>query len=862
MGRPERPVNPGSGPVAELAAALRELRRTAGKPSYRRLATRAHFSPATLARAAAGNTLPSLEVTLAYATACGAQRGMWEQRWRQARDQAEGARLADHHGRVAGLESGGASERALPRPAQLPVGPVHFVGRDVELRLLDDAAATAHAAASPVLIVTGMAGVGKTALAMHWGRRAAARYPDGQLYVDLRGYTNALPPLCPAEALARFLRALGIAAEHIPGDADEAAALYRSLLADRRILVVLDNADSAEQIRPLLPGGTQCTTVITSRDRLAGLAALHDARLLPLEALSLGEAVDLLGRILAGSAASRTERSALARACACLPLALRIAAANITTRGHGSIQDYLAALSESAGLDVLQLPGDQQAAMRAAFDLSYVKLKPDLQHLFRRFGLLPGRDLTASGAAVLASLQPAQAARALAALSDRCLVLEEKPGRYTLHDLLRRYARERAHREEDPVQRGRAIAEMTAWYATTAAAAARVLFPQMTRLPANPADSGPFDDGATALTWLDAERDNLVAVASFAAGSASKSAAWQLADALRGYFWLRRCGPEWLVVATSSVAAADADGDHHARAAALMCLADAHSQLGPRRQAAEEYARAGGHAELANWPQAQVAILSNLGGLEHEMGRPRHAITHYLRALHMDQPLGRGAPTVHSNLGRAYTDMGEYAAAEHHLIRALELYPHAGRSASPAKAHNNLGVVRHLLANYDAALTDLHRALELFTELGDVHGQIEALVNVADTDRERGHPRTALDHATRALHLARLSSDPTDQSKALTALAAIHHQQGRHPQAANLCRQALALADTDDAYQQITALLGLSRAHLALGEAKAAQRHCAAATTLISNSGFARFASEANQLQARILRRLRMPVQK
>ncbi|MEV0344999.1 BTAD domain-containing putative transcriptional regulator [Nonomuraea sp. NPDC050680] len=345
---------------------------------------------------------------------------------------------------------------ASAMPAQLPPEPGQFTGRAAELRLLDSAATGGDAAA--ISMVTGTGGVGKTALAVHWGHRMRSLFPDGQLYVNLRGHSPERP-LRPIEALGQFLRGLGVPAERVPHAEEEASAAYRSLLADRRVLVILDDAGSEEQVRPLLPSGRRCATVITSRDRLTGLVARDGALPVPLGMLAPDEAGTLVGRLLGDErlAAERDAARELARACGYLPLALRVAAAGVLGRPAGGIAGQVRRLAGTR-LSSLAVNGDPHAAVRGAFDLSYRRLDPPSRRLFRLLGLIPGPTFTAEAAAALSGAPPSETDHLLSRLAAAHLIEESEPGRYTFHDLMREYARERARAEESELDRTRAEA--------------------------------------------------------------------------------------------------------------------------------------------------------------------------------------------------------------------------------------------------------------------------------------------------------------------------------------------------------------------------------------------------------------------
>ncbi|MFG1682659.1 BTAD domain-containing putative transcriptional regulator [Nonomuraea sp. NPDC049269] len=441
-------------------------------------------------------------------------------------------------------------------PSQLPPKPGQFTGRAAELGLLDSVATGGDTVG--IAMITGAGGVGKTALALHWGHRIRSRFPDGQLYVNLHGHSPERP-LRPIEALGQFLRGLGVPAERVPVTEEEASAAYRSLLADRRILVILDDAGSEEQIRPLLPGGRRCAAVITSRDRLAGLVARDGAVPVPLGMLAPDEAGLLFGRLLGGErlAAERDAARELARACGYLPLALRIAAAGILGRPCAGIAGQVRRLTMTR-LSSLAVGGDPHAAVRGAFDLSYHRLDPPSRRLFRLLGLIPGPTFTAEAAAALSGAPLAETDHLLCRLAAAHLIEEGDPGRYTFHDLMREYARERVRAEESEPDRTRALDALMDWYLRVLREAGNLAYPLTLRTSASTptpvlaptaatADGDRdrpigFTDRPAALAWLKAERANLIA----AMKSATQSPpGWRLMDAMSGYPELTGGQPGW-----------------------------------------------------------------------------------------------------------------------------------------------------------------------------------------------------------------------------------------------------------------------------------------------------------------------------
>ncbi|GGK73856.1 SARP family transcriptional regulator [Mangrovihabitans endophyticus] len=431
-------------------------------------------------------------------------------------------------------------------PAQLPADVAGFTGRAEDIQLLESLLPEGGGPAATVVVaaITGGAGTGKTALAVHWAHRVRCRFPDGQLYVNLRGYSPG-PSLRPIEVLTRFLHALGVPPDHVPPFVDEAATMYRGRLADRRMLIVLDNADHPGQVRPLLPGGNGSMVLVTSRDQLGGLVAREGAHRLVLGPLPPSASHELLIRVL-GAERAAVEPDAirdLARLCGHLPLALRIAAAHLSGLPHRRVASLVARLGSGDRLTELRVADDDQATVRTAFDQSYQLLPDEERRMFRLASLADGVDVTAEAGAALAGVPVRRTALMLDRLVAVHLLDEPVEGRYAFHDLVRIYAMDRLHHEEPATRRSAAHHALLAYYLHTAEAAARVLYPHLLRLPWRPEQpvhpAPEFTSQEQALRWLDDERANLVAVVRQAADHGPYDVAWLLSDTLRGYFFYR-----------------------------------------------------------------------------------------------------------------------------------------------------------------------------------------------------------------------------------------------------------------------------------------------------------------------------------
>jgi DNA-binding SARP family transcriptional activator len=746
-------------------------------------------------------------------------------------------------------------------PAQLPPAVPAFTGRKDQLKQLAELL-PGHdgTAAAPVVIcaIAGTAGVGKTALAVHWAHQVRDRFTDGQLYVNLRGHAQA-PPIRPIEALAGFLHALRVPAEQVPVELDQAAALYRTLLADKRMLVVLDNVGSAEQARPLLPASPGCLVLITSRDRLGGLVARDGARRVTLDVLSPEEATALLARIIGAERAGAEPEAVaeLARLCAYLPLALRIAAASLTDHPHRSIAGHCAFLAADDRLDTLEVDGDEETAVRAAFELSYRALPAEVRRVFRLLGLVPGPEVTAEAAAALAGTSPQRAARLLDRLAGAHLldrrdgVGSGSPGgsgsvagsgaspagsgeRYAFHDLLRLYAGERVREEDSEEERAAAAGRLADWYLSTVDAAARLLNPEMLRLPVDLPPVAGFDGYADAVAWLDAERPNLVA----AIRDGFQPAPWLLADRLRGYLWLRMYTVDWLVMARASLAAAVRAGDPAGQAAIRLSLGNVHTCQSRYAQSVEEYNAGLALAREAGWVDGQTTILGNLGSAYRWMGRLPEAVASQSQGLAIARETGRvgGQATTLGNLGLVYWEMGELTLAAESHFEGLVLHRQLGSRYGEAVGLVNLGEAYHALGRLDEARDLLETALAMHRAARDRTAEGETVRILAGVHRDQGRLGEAYRLAEAAVELAREPGDRRIEADTLNTLGSICVRQGDRARAADLHDRALSLAlEAQARYPELVALTGLATA---LGTVERARVLGAQAVRLAAQAGY------------------------
>jgi DNA-binding SARP family transcriptional activator len=732
-----------------------------------------------------------------------------------------------------------------PTPRELPADVSGFTGRADALKALDELLPDGSATGQPAVIsaIAGTAGVGKTALAVHWAHHVANRFPHGQLYLNLRGYA-AGAPVRPIEALSTLLRTLGMPSEQIPAEEAEASARFRSLLSDRRVLVVLDNARSADQVRPLLPGSPGCLALVTSRDRLAGLVARDGARRLTLDVLTADEAYTLVTHLL-GAERVQAEPEAvaeLARACAFLPLALRIAVAIIQERPDRSVNRLATDMAAGPLLDALEIPDDEASAVRAAFDLSYLGIPEPAQRMFRLLGLVPGPDVTPPAAAALAGVPEGEARRLLARLASAHLIDEHAPDRYTFHDLLREYATHRTKHEDSDASRAAALARLLGWYLSTAEEASQLIRPHGPRLPLppdqRPQAPPPHTDQHWAVALMDAERQNLVAAIHHVAERGPRQYAWLLADRLRPYFMLRM-GADGLIVGRTSVAAAEVEGNPHGQAAAHLFLANAEFFIGDRQRAMEHFNRTSQLAGQARWLRGQAAAENNLASVHIEAGRLRQAVSHINQALAINQRMGNRDSVAYNvgNLGFVLCELGSLQEAYHRFERARSIHRDTNNLNGVAVGCVNLGRAAWLLRRLPQARSLLGQGLHLHRETGSRGGTVNAQRILAWVLCDAGQPSDALHVAENATHLVRDSGDSGEESFVMNALATACRMLGRLDDAVSHYERALVIGERQR-YASAEALIGLAISRHGLGHNQQALSDALRALNIARETGY------------------------
>ncbi|WP_432990111.1 BTAD domain-containing putative transcriptional regulator [Dactylosporangium sp. CA-233914] len=678
------------------------------------------------------------------------------------------ARLADELGIEPGPHLRAAFDAAseepgqpsVARPAQLPADLPTFSGRREEL------AATIAAGEHATVVITavdGMAGVGKTAFAVHWAHRVAGRYPDGQLYVDLRGFDPAGAALSPAAVLHGFLEALGVEPQGIPSSVEAQAALYRSVLAGRRVAVVLDNARDVDQVRPLLPGAPGCVVIVTSRNDLTGLVVAEGAHRLSLDLLPAPDATTMLRQWLGAArvAAEPDATDAIIVHCGRLPLALAIVAARAAAHpgiALSTVADQLRGTSERLDGFAASGPGTH-GDLRAVFSWSYRALGDPAARLFRLLGLHPGPDIGLDAAAALAGVPRSEARWSLAELVRASLVTEHRPGRYRCHDLLTAYAGELVERETDEAGRAAAIRRLGDHYLHTAELANRLVDPNRDVLELPPPGPGAaiaaLADAAAAMRWLTLEYPVLQAVIRWYAEVGADRHLGLLVYALQNIYAWHGHWHDWVEAQLAAISAAGRLDDGAALGYAYRGLCRAYTKLGRLDDAM---------AELHLARKLFVEVGDRLG-----------EGTSYMLATGLNVRLNRPGDALHE------------------AQQALELYRAIGSRSNQARALGNLGAVAGMLGDHAAALRHCSAALTLHEELGDKHAQAAAWDTMGTANQELGRLDEAVDCFRRAVELLHDLQDQAVEAETLQRLGAVHAAGGDVESARDAWSRAVAI---------------------------------------------------------------------
>jgi tetratricopeptide (TPR) repeat protein len=862
MPSPREPVNtpvgtftalpdPGrAGTLDDLVEQLRLLKVWAGDPSYETIKDRINTAWTAAGRPAGdlarkntvadcfrpGRRRLNTDLVIAAVQALHPDVGYVTQ-WRQAL-------------RVIGGETRAASQVRVQDT--LPQDLAAFTGRSTELDQLRRALHDGYQGGDAVVIsaIEGMAGVGKTQLAIHAGHLLAQDKPfDRVLFVNLRGFhpDPAQPPADPAAVLDGFLRLLGVPGHQIPHDLDARAAAYRDRLAGTHTLVVLDNAANEDQVRPLLPETPGCPVLVTSR---RSLTDLHPATHLTVDVFTPEEAAAFLTRAAPGIPVGQDPRAAarIAHRCGYLPLALGLVAGHIRGTPGWTLTDHADRLDERH--HNRRLDTDVELAL----NLSYQHLPTDRQRLLRLAALHPGQDLDAYAAAALACTDLSTARTQLHHLCGDHLLQQATPGRYTLHDLVRAYATGRASDEDRPAERRAALTRLFDYYLATTAAAMDTLHPaEAHRRPRIPPPSTPtpaLTGPDSARGWLDTERPSLVAVAGHTATHGWLTHTVRLSTTLFRYLDGGHL-PDALTVHAHARDAARHTGDPTGQAHALTNLGTTHLRLGQYAPAAKHLQQALHLYQEAGDPVGQARTLGNLGMVETRLGRYRPAADHYERALTRYRQGGDriGEARTLGNLGMVEALLGRYRPAADHYERALTLFRQAGDRTGEAWALNNLGEVEGELSRYASATEHLQQALTLFRQLGIRAGEAATLGTLGTLHIHLGQPAQATEHYQRALAVLGETGDRHGEACALNGLGEAAHAAGRAADALTHHTDALTIAaDIGERDEQARAHTGLGHAHHSLNHPVRARHHYQHALTLYTDLGM----PQADQIRAHL----------
>jgi DNA-binding SARP family transcriptional activator/tetratricopeptide (TPR) repeat protein len=732
------------------------------------------------------------------------------------------------------------SDRVMPVPPRteggwrarndLPGDAGDFTGRDRELRELlavlpgqDEIAQTVVIAA-----IDGMAGVGKTTLAVHAAHRVADRYPDGKLFIDLHGHTPERDPADPAAALDSLLRAIGVPGGHIPDSLEARAALWRARLAGRRVLVLADNAASASQVRPLIPGAAGCLVLVTSRRRLTSLDA---ARMLSLGILPSDDALALFAAVAGADriAAEPGPAQEVLRLCGYLPLAIRISAARLAARPAWTVSYLAGRLGDQRQRLAELTTADRSVA--AALAVSYQQLTPRQQRLFRLLGLHPGPDFDAYLAAAIASMTLAEAGQGLEDLVDAHLLQEPAPGRYRFHDLLRDIAEAAARQEEPDAACSEATGRALDYYLHVAHQADALLRPGRARtsldLTNPPAWAPPLADQPKALDWCESEHANLLSAISYADTHGRHGHVWRLAASIWFYLYTHNHVQDWIATHRLALAAASRLHDDAAQAETFRQLGIAYWHAGRYTEADVHQQQALGLFRGLGDRAGEATTLGVLGQIQLCAGRYPCAFELLRAAIDIYDEINdsRGKAFTAVHVARVHRRLGRYPEALDQLSEALAAFRVMGDSWQEGVILGDLGVVYEYLGRDKEALEHQEMALSLWRRAGDLVGEAGALTGIGNVYRRLGRHDEARDHHHQALTLVRQAGSRYVEAQILNDLGATCSAAGRTDEAVAHHRDALALATrTRNPYEQARAHAGIAHA-LCRTDPGGARRH-------------------------------------
>jgi tetratricopeptide (TPR) repeat protein len=682
-------------------------------------------------------------------------------------------------------------------PRQLPTPASNFVGRKAELGQLDSLIKTSKTQPSVAVIsaVSGTAGVGKTALAIHWGHSKERRFPDGTLYVNMRGY-DPEHAVQPAEALAQLLRALG--AEPIPYSRDERATLFRTMIRDKKMLIVVDNARSADQVRPLLPGVTNSFLIITSRDMMSGLVTREGILRIPLDTLSVDEATTLLRQLVGTRAEEDPEATArLAERCAYLPLALRIAGEFVAVRGKSSLSDLVTELAEEQQrLDNFEVADDPQTAIRSVFSWSYGHLPRELQTAFRLIGYSPSRSYDPHDIAAIVAPRPIASHNTVRTFVRASLMKEVSHNRFELYDLIREYGKELAiatDPENDLLTSVKRLAHHLIWH--SAVASDQLYTTAHTPSVSFARDSeAPFKDRASMIQWLTAERENLAPMCEWLSKTTISSLATVLSTTTHRFLDANGYYDDEFAIQNYALHVAEQINDDEARLAAEMRLGTTFLRVGQTDEALERYERVIEGRRRTGDTEGEARALGNRGLVLERTGKFQEALEDHQQAVKLHQEAGddEGLASSYANIGNALESLGRYADSLDYFTKALTLYVTRGDLAGQGRTLNNAANVSYRLGKYEEALAGYRESVRIKRTISDRLGEANAQSNVGLTLMSLHRDDEALIELERAKILTDEVGEVASKASITNNLASAYRTVERLEEALSYHQEALA----------------------------------------------------------------------
>jgi len=748
--------------------------------------------------------------------------------------------------------AGGENAPEFPRPAQLPPRVGHFVARREQLRALDEA--LDDASDTQIVVVSGAGGMGKTAVAVQWAHEVRDRFPDGQLFLDLRGHDDRIAMTATA-ALIHSLRALGVPEGGLPSERPEQVSLLRSLLDGRRVLIVLDNAATTDQVLPMVPPTPTSMLVVTSRRAMSALTTYHCVRDIRLDGMTRGESLTLLRDIIGAKRVERepVDAATIVTSCGGLPLALRIAAAKLLHRPDLMLRSLAVELSTVDKLVVLRTDDDSRD-VRAVFASAYQALSAPAAALFRRLGVHPELAFGGHLAAAVSGLSLEQTERALAELADAHLIAGAGDSRYRYHDLIGLYAAECARLDEDPVARAETVTRLLDWYLAIADAANRVQPSTHNRVTPTllyPPAELPFAAGHQgALAFLDGERTNLLPVVRLAVSEGRDAAAWQLVYLLSGFYSTRGRWADRIELCRIGLASAQRLGDAMAEGLLGGALGLAYIRMLRFTEALASLYPAMERAQAAGDDLGAGRIRNSIGTAYARLRRYEEAVEIYQQALAAQQGSGDriGVAVALHNIGLGRVRQGRPELGFAHLTEALRLTREVGDHRMEAMVLVGLGEAFLAQGRQGPALDSYRQALKLQQAVDDRQHQVESMVSIGTVLLDGDEHHEALTHLREGLRLSQELGDQHLTSVCLKALAEAHLRRDELDLADECLRQALAIrATAPDAYEEAAIHSVLVQLARRTGQDAVADEHRQRAVWLYQK---ANAASEAEQMEA------------